>query len=172
MNEPRRGPTPESKDIKRRRAGFRIVTDNPTKWLISCMLGDNEWRQSLNKATYTFRDVCTWLYDYGAVLTMQALDDTPSKIGADMQALHTDTDTKALCGQIALHVLRKAIALGSDVVTTDDVAAACCTFITRRGVVEALRVGVDRGIYLRVGEDRYVLGNENVLTERIESSGI
>lgn len=162
-------PTPESKDIKRRRAGFRIVTDNPTVWVISCMIGDKEWRQKMRKAVYSFRDVCTWLYDYGAMLTMSALDDSKADIGESMQTLHSDNDTQALCGEIALHVLRKAIATGKPIVTTDDVVAASCPFLTRRAIKEALRVGVDRGIYLRVDENRYALRDERVLTERVES---
>lgn len=165
-------PTAESKDIKRGRAGFRIVTDVPVTWIISCMIGDREYRHTMRKALYTFRDVCTWLYDYGAILTMSALDDSTSEIGEHMQRLHTDTDTKALCGEIALHVLRKAIALDKEIITTDDVMAVCCTFITRRGVVESLRVGVERGIYLQIGKDRYAIRDERVLLERTESKHV
>lgn len=164
--------TPESKEIKRNRAGFRIVTDVPGTWIISCMIGGNEWRHTMRKAVYTFRDVCTWIYDYGAILTMSALDDSTAEIGAHMQRLHTDTDTKALCGEIALHVLRKAIALDKDIVTVDDVTEACCTFITRRGVAESLRVGVERGIYLQVGDERYAIRDERVLLERKESKNV
>lgn len=161
--------TPESKDIKRRRAGFRITTDNPTSWVISCMIGDNEWRQTLRKAAYSFRDVCTWLYDYGAVLTMTALDDSKSDIGKNMQSLHNDNDTQMLCGEIALHVLRKAIGTGKPIITVNEVVNASCTFLTRRAIVESLRVGVERGIYSQVDAERYALRDERVLTERVES---
>lgn len=169
---PERHPTPESKEIKRNRNGFRVITDNPTVWVISCIAGGKEWRQTLRKTAYTFRDVCQWLYDYGGVLTMSALTDRKSEIGASMQTLHGDTDTRALCGEIALHVLRKAVALGDSIVTVDDVQRAACPLITRRAVKEALQVGVDRGIYLQVDEESFALDNESVLTERIERGDV
>jgi len=85
-----------------------------------------------------------------------------------MQNLHNDSDTQKLCGEIALHVLRKTIALGNDEIDSDTIQRAICPYITRRGIRDAMKVGVDRGAFTQTGADRWVLRDERVLTERVQ----
>jgi len=160
--------TDENKEFKRTASGFRIITSNPTSWVIACITGNVEVRQTLRKDRYTFRQALAWVYDYGAILTLQTLRDSTSDIGRHMQNLHNDTDTQKLCGEIALHVLRKTIALGNDEIDSDTIQRAICPYITRRGIRDAMKVGVDRGAFTQTGADRWVLRDERVLTERVQ----
>ena len=164
---PARSGTDENKEFKRTATGFRIITSNPTTWVVACITGDVEVRQTFRKDRYTFRQVLAWIYDFGAILTLQVLREGEVQIGEHMQNLHNDTDTQKLCGQIALHVLRKTIALGADEIDSDAIQAAICPYITRRGIRDAMMVGVDRGVFMQTGADRWVLRDERVLTERV-----
>jgi len=152
--------------MKSKEHGYEIITSNRRYWIVRVYSGKLAFEHKFSRRSSTFRDVCEWIFDHGAVIFTGALPDTDA-MALEMSA-DCDMQDRAMLSAVGVYVLQRAARLGYERVKYEQLREAVTSYVTGDAIRRAMDVGVKLGIYVKVGPDAWRLKRDNQLGRRVD----